>query len=257
MTLVADPDTENGINCIGWKTAPGAHWDVLWLGDSNVASVPYNALEVAPGRTLALLPCGLPGNGVVGLEYWLVEASSLFATVAPKVVGICIGTNDCVVANQASWLTVAAWATCYAKIITAALAHGASVVCETYPLPEAGHEGYVSTPQLQAYNAAILTTLHDQFYYPTPTRFAICNSQGLFSPSGAGAVGTPGYTIDGVHLTPASQALRRGYWIQALQALPIIFTGGNAPPVTPPVVHDPTHVLALLDQARTEVAGWT
>lgn len=210
-------DTQTAINTIIWKSAPGAKWDILWLGDSNTAGFAYDEIEIAPHQVRSVLTCGLPGNGVAGLAA-MVSSLNLFAVTLPKLVGIMIGTNDCLIANQASWLTPAAWTALYAQIVTAAFAAGAAVVCETYVLPEAkptqaAIDAYTSTARLQALNQMVrggAGSIHDQFYYPNPTRFALCDSQTNLA--GGGAYSPAGSTLDGIHLMPATQRQRRGWW---------------------------------------------
>ncbi|SDR10105.1 GDSL-like Lipase/Acylhydrolase family protein [Rhizobiales bacterium GAS113] len=218
-----DPENGTAVNTIIWKTAPGSHWDVLWLGDSITASVPYNELEVAPQQYRSLLPCGLPGNGIVGVNYLVTNAlpsgDFLFRRVKPKLVGIMVGINDCLIANQASWLTPTAWVALYAQIVSAAFEAGAAVICETATLPEnvPGVDAYVSTAQLQTYNAMVrggAGSIHDQFYYNNVGRFAICDSQAALA--GTGSYSQAGTTMDGVHLTPAIQAQRRQWWLNTI-----------------------------------------
>jgi hypothetical protein len=204
-------DDGNAINVIGYQLP--AKWDVIVLGDSNTAAMGNVVIEPWPRRHLSVLAAGLPGNGVVNVAY-AAAMNNWIAGSGAKVVIIYLGINDCVIANEASWLTPAAWAASYAGIVSAALAAGASVVCETYHLPGESIKSLVSTTQLQAYNAQVRTTIHDTFYYDNLTRFAILDTEGSFR-----SVGSDGllYTaaqnlLDGEHLTPDTQRLYRKRW---------------------------------------------
>lgn len=216
-----DGDTQTAVNTIIWKSAPGSGWDCLWLGDSNTAACPYNELEIRPNQKRSLLTCGLPGNGVDGVLA-MVQQLDLFKRTRPKLVGIMLGTNECLVANQGSWKTPAQFAYQYSQIVSMALAVGAAVICETCVLPERvpGVDSYISTTQLQYLNAAVrggYGSIHDQFYYSNQDRFAICDSQA--SLAGGNSYSPPGSTIDGIHLTPDVQRQRRQWWVNTIATL--------------------------------------
>lgn len=215
-----DGDTQTAINTIVWKSAPGAQWDYLWLGDSNTAAFPYTELEIRPHQIRSVLTCGLPGNGVDGVLN-MVQSLDLFNKTRPKLVGIMLGTNESLIQNVSTWKTPMQFAYQYSQIVAMALAAGAAVICETCVLPEqvSGIDAYISTTQLQAYNSIVRGgpgSVHDQFYFANPTRFAICESAG--SLAGSGSYSAPGSTMDGIHLTPDLQRQRRQWWINTIES---------------------------------------
>lgn len=212
-----DGDTQTALNTIIWKTAPGSQWDILFVGDSRVAAFPYDELEVRPHQKRSLLTCGLPGNSVAGVQYAL-ESLNLFHKTKPRAVFIMVGFNDAIVQNREAWLTPRQWADAYSKIVSAAMAVGANVVCLTSFLPErvTGIDESVSVAQLQAYNQIVRGAVCERFS-ANPAKFAVLDAAGLLS--GQSDYSPPGSMMDGVHPLPWVNAKMRQWMVDALAPL--------------------------------------
>jgi GDSL-like Lipase/Acylhydrolase family len=205
-------ETENAVNVINWKIAGGGLYDGLMLGDSNTAIIGDFELEPWPKRHKQVLAAGLPGNGVVNVAYEQ-STNNWIARLAPKFVVIYLGINDALFANQATWLTPAAWAASYQSIAQAAISAGAIAVCATYHMPGVSASGLISAAQLAAYNVQIRTTVHDALYYANPTKFIVVEVAGSLADPATGL--TPdNLLVDGEHFTQNTirQYVRR--WIE-------------------------------------------
>lgn len=158
-------ETENAANVADWIVKGGAKHDGLMIGDSNTAIMGTFDVEPWPGRPKRVLSIGLPGNGIANLAYEQAQHGWI-AALKPKFVIIYAGINDVLFANQASWMTPAAWAASYLSLAQAAVDAGAIAICASYHMPGASAASLISKTQLAAYNEQVRTTVHDALYYP-------------------------------------------------------------------------------------------
>lgn len=209
-------DVENIIN---WTGAGGAQYDGLMLGDSNTSLIRDFTVEPWPKKPKRVMAAGLPGNGILNVAY-AASMNNWLSLFKPKFVILYIGINDCLFANQASWLTPAAWAAAYQALAQSVINAGAVVVCASYHMPGVSASGLISAALLALYNTQVRTTVHDALYYANPGKFIYVEVSGSLMNPLTGLTPSSYLLPDDEHWTQltATKTVRR-YFEDALAVL--------------------------------------